>query len=69
LNRVEPPTACYRVAGLADTNALPERSAGKRGKRKIADHPAISHVVIEHDAIAIVFVVAAGITRAQSGEE
>ena len=69
LHGVQPPAAGNRITCLADTNALIKRSAGKCGKCKVADHPPVSHMVIENYPVAVIFIVAAGITAAQPGKE
>jgi hypothetical protein len=69
LYRVQPPPAGNRIACLANTNALPEGIARKCGKCKIADHPPVSHMVVEDYPVAVIIIVAAGITRTQRGKE
>ena len=48
------PAACDRVASLGYGDALIEVGAWKRGKSKIAHHPAISQMVVEHERVATV---------------
>ena len=57
LHRVEEPAAADGVVGLRHGDALKEWSiAGKAGEREIADHPAISDLIIENKWIARVLV-------------
>ena len=53
LNRVQPPAPRHRVARLGHADALIKRS-GVSGKGKVADHPAISEVVVENESVAII---------------
>src|SRR5919197_53863 len=68
LHRVKKPAAADRVARLGNADALIERSCARKcsGKGKIADHPAISNLIIEDEAIAIV---EARTRRAYQGHE
>ena len=69
LHRVEEPTAANGVIGLRHGDALKEWSiAGKAGEREIADHPAISYLII-HDKWVAIVLVAARRAVAQRGKE
>ena len=68
LDRIKEPAAADRVAGLGYTDALVEWSGARQraGKGKIANHPAISHLIIKDEPIAIV---EARTRRACQGQE
>src|SRR5439155_3710571 len=53
LHRVEEPAAGDGAAGLRHGNALIERPI-KRGKSEVADHPAVSKVIVEHIRVSVV---------------
>jgi hypothetical protein len=68
LDRIKEPAAADGVAGLGYTDALVEWSGARQraGKGKIAHHPAISHLIIKDEPIAIV---EARTRRAYQGQE
>src|SRR6266852_7441450 len=57
LQGVEEPAAAYWIWGLRNSNALVEWArARKRSEREVADHPAVSNLIVENKRISIVFV-------------
>src|SRR5438128_2632382 len=51
---VQPPAAGDRVGGLRDGDALIAGGAGKGAEGEVADHPAVSDMVIQDEGIALV---------------
>ena len=68
LDGVEGPRASHWVGALGYADALVERSDARQraGKGKIAHHPAISHLIIKDEPIAVV---EARTRRAYQGQE
>jgi hypothetical protein len=68
LECVQPPSACNRIAGLANTDALPEGLARKSVKGEVAYQPAICDRIIESKRVSLI-IESARIVRRQRGEE
>src|SRR5947208_4319887 len=65
---VEEPAVSYRVRALRHSNALIERPrARKPREREVADHPAVSKMIIEYKWIAVIL--AAARRARQRGKE
>ena len=56
LDRIEKPPAADRVAGLRNSNTLIERPCARKAARKgkIADHPSISLMVVQHKTVTLI---------------